>query len=254
MKTILHLSDLHFGKIHPPALAALEQFLKGLEKKLDLIIVSGDWTQRARRSQFREAADFIDRIQTPIVSVPGNHDIPLYDALRRMANPFSRYREFIKPRTLSEFSDNSVAIVGLNTVTRWRTVEGHISKKDIARAQKIFKEASPQALKIIITHHPLSRGQKHTKLRPKKLADELFELQPHLVLSGHYHRTVVEHIQRSNHKTLHLAAGSAISNRLRGGVNEFHLIETHQTEIHVTNYSLKEEGFLALKSTDIYKL
>ena len=93
MRTVIHVSDLHFGSILLPTLEPLLEIMWSL--KPDLVIVSGDLTQRAKVEQFREAAAFIARMPSPRIVVPGNHDIPLYDVLRRFTAPLERYKEFI---------------------------------------------------------------------------------------------------------------------------------------------------------------
>jgi len=81
---VLHLSDLHFGAHDEDLVEAVER--KADELKPDLVVISGDFTQRARTEQFKDACAFLDRLREAgheVLGVPGNHDVPLYDVLRR---------------------------------------------------------------------------------------------------------------------------------------------------------------------------
>ena len=94
MRTVAHLSDLHFGREDPRVVEAVLQDVDAQHP--DLVVVSGDLTQRARRGQFQAARAFLDRFKAPVLVVPGNHDIPLFDLARRFFRPLKRYRSFGK--------------------------------------------------------------------------------------------------------------------------------------------------------------
>ena len=113
MRTVIHVSDLHFGSILLPTLEPLLEIMWSL--KPDLVIVSGDLTQRAKVEQFREAAAFIARMPSPRIVVPGNHDIPLYDVLRRFTAPLERYKEFITTDLSPVYFDDELAAIGINS-------------------------------------------------------------------------------------------------------------------------------------------
>ena len=116
MARLVHLSDLHFGAHDDEIVAAVER--KADQLRPDLIVVSGDFTQRARTEQFREACEFLDRLRErghEVLGVPGNHDVPLYDVLRRFLSPLTRYRRFID-ETLCPFVElPGIAVLGINT-------------------------------------------------------------------------------------------------------------------------------------------
>src|SRR5215203_2252501 len=95
MRTIAHISDIHFGRTDPPVVEGLVKDLAG--RHPSLLVMSGDFTQRARERQYRDAAAFMARLPGPQLVVPGNHDIPLYDVIRRFFFPLSRYRKHITP-------------------------------------------------------------------------------------------------------------------------------------------------------------
>jgi predicted phosphodiesterase len=245
MKRVLHISDLHFGRIHPPAIESLQSFLKAHEGKIDLIAMTGDWTQRARSSQYKEAAEFIKKSPIPVLTIPGNHDIPLYNFLARLLQPLRNYNKYIRELTVDTFEAPEAVIVGFRTANKFRTVEGKILEKDIQRAQKIFEAADPKAVRIIACHHPVFQPKELSKIRPRHLARDVLNLKPHIIISGHSHLNWIELVDTGhNHQILHVSAGSATSNRLRGEVNSFHILELDNGGVKVETYFLEEVGFI----------
>src|SRR3954470_23952955 len=118
MRTLAHISDLHFGRHDPRKVEAL---LESLDKnRPDVVAISGDLTQRARSSEFAEARRFLDRIRRPVVIVPGNHDVPLYAVHRRFFQPFAKYSRFVAGSGAADsyFADSGLAVLGLNTARR----------------------------------------------------------------------------------------------------------------------------------------
>src|SRR3954471_22415928 len=93
MRTIAHISDIHFGRTDPAVVEGLIADFAG--RRPDVLVVSGDFTQRARAGQYMAAADYHRRLPAPQLVVPGNHDIPLYDVIRRFFFPLQRYRKYI---------------------------------------------------------------------------------------------------------------------------------------------------------------
>lgn len=253
MTRVLHISDLHFGRTHPPAIAAFEQFLGRMDnsgddpskKRPDLILVTGDWTQRARRAEFAAAAAFIERLEIPLLSVPGNHDIPLYDVLTRLFAPLGRYRRTIAARTQDTYRDGGLVIVGITTPHPARSVEGRIRGSDLRRARELFTAADPRALRAIACHHPLLDPMGGTDLEPAARVQEILDLRPQLILSGHYHQGSMEMVTLPDgHQILHIAAGSTVSTRLRGEANGFHVMDFDGRALKVATYELGEEGFI----------
>ena len=73
MTLILQVSDPHFGTERPPVVEALVALTHELAP--DLLVLSGDITQRARRAQFETARVFVSRLNVPrVLAIPGNHD------------------------------------------------------------------------------------------------------------------------------------------------------------------------------------
>src|SRR5215208_2322300 len=128
MPRIIHLSDLHFGAHDPKLVDAVEGQVNA--DKPDLVVVSGDFTQRARTEQFKEACEFLDRLREAghdVLGVPGNHDVPLYDVLRRFLSPLARYRRFIDDSLCPFVELPGVAVLGINTARSLTVQDGRIN-------------------------------------------------------------------------------------------------------------------------------
>jgi len=116
MRTVAHISDLHFGRIDQRVVEALIEDLS--EQKPSLAIISGDLTQRARRNQFKEARAFLDRLTMPYMVIPGNHDIPNFNLFGRFTDPYRNYKHYISRDLCPIHQDDDLAAVGINTVRR----------------------------------------------------------------------------------------------------------------------------------------
>lgn len=199
-----------------------------------MILVSGDWTQRARHSQYRQAEAFLRAIKVPVVSVPGNHDIPLYDFVTRFLRPLARYHEYIGRLAPSQYLDDELAIWGTRTPTRVKAVEGKLPKDEFSKVKDFFAKAGTR-WKILLAHHP---GP----------LNELKPLGVQLILTGHYHRQSVVREQG----VLEIAAGSGTSSRLRGESNGFHMITLEGKAVSVRTYLLDEDGFLQHETDKVF--
>src|SRR5688572_16980623 len=129
MRTIAHISDIHFGRVDPAVAEGLVADLAGREPTL--LVVSGDFTQRARRWQYEAAAAFLKRLPTPQLVVPGNHDIPLYDVIRRFFFPLQRYRKYITREMRPVYQDDELFVLGINTARSFTHKSGWISEEQL---------------------------------------------------------------------------------------------------------------------------
>ncbi len=241
MRTVAHVSDLHFGR-HDPAIA--EALLASLaEHRPDLVIVSGDLTQRARSAEFAEARKFLDRIAARTLVIPGNHDVPLYDFVARFLTPFRHYDRYIAPLgpVSSFFADDEIAVLALNTARRLTRKNGRVSWKQMAEIRQVFGETPPHCFRILVTHHPLGEplGGLGLELvhrsRPALLA--IVEAGVNALLSGHHHRATSGNIAVGAdplHSVLIAHAGTAISTRTRGAeTNTYNLIRIEANRVEV---------------------
>src|SRR4029079_1296660 len=150
MPRLVHLSDLHFGAHDERLVAAVERRVD--ELKPDLVVVSGDFTQRARTEQFGEACQFLERLQHSgheVLGVPGNHDVPLYDVLRRFLSPLARYRRFIDA-TLCPFIElPEVAALGITTARSMTFKAGRINRDQVDFIRETFARVASDKMRII---------------------------------------------------------------------------------------------------------
>ncbi|HMB43540.1 MAG TPA: metallophosphoesterase, partial [Luteimonas sp.] len=152
MRTIAHLSDLHFGRTDPAVLTPLVDAIAAAQP--DVVAVSGDLTQRARESQFIQAREFLDRLPSPQIVIPGNHDVPLYDVMRRFAAPLARFRRHVTSDLAPFYQDDEIAIAGVNTARSLTFKGGRINAGQVEAIAERFARLPPAVLRIVVTHHP----------------------------------------------------------------------------------------------------
>lgn len=239
MRTIAHLSDLHFGRVDQnliePLIAAVG------EAKPDLVAVSGDLTQRARSDQFREARAFLDRLPKPQIVVPGNHDVPLHNVFTRFLQPLEKYRRLITDDLQPFFADEEIAVVGVNTARSLTIKGGRINELQIAGIREKLCPYRDEVVKVVVTHHPfdLPEGYGAHDLvgRAHKAMLTLAECGADLFLAGHLHITHTGHTAQRykihGHSALVVQAGTASSTRGRGESNSFNLVQLNHPEISV---------------------
>lgn len=233
MRTIVHLSDLHFGSVLTPTLEPLLARVHDLTP--DLVIVSGDLTQRAREQQFRDAQAYLARLPRPTLIVPGNHDIPLYDVFRRFLAPLGRYRRFVTDDLSPSFIDDEIAVVGINSARALTFKGGTLSRPQVARAVELFQGLHRHQVRIVVTHHPLDIPDGLTGVSVVKGAGHALsrfaECQVDLLLTGHLH--LVHRASASAHVPGYdaeiLGAGTATSTRARGEPNSFFVFRVDAT-------------------------
>ena len=248
MRTLVHLSDLHFGRIDPALVEPLRRAVAGVQP--DLVAISGDFTQRARRKQFVDARAFIESLNARTLVVPGNHDIPLYDFVERLAAPLTRYRKYISADLEPEYRDEEMVVVGVNTARSmvFPFGEGRISMQQVDRVIERLWNTPSSLLRVIVTHHPfdLPPGVHERRLvgRNAVAMERLAEVNADLFLSGHLHISHVSHVadryKAGKHTGLIVQAGT-VSTRGRGGqAPSFNVIKMHRPEIEISRHTWKE--------------
>lgn len=240
MRRILHLSDLHFGRIQPGTCEALEQAIARLQP--GITVVSGDLTQRARAAQFRPAAQLLARLPQPLLCVPGNHDVPLYDVFTRLLRPVARYRRWISSQVDTFFDDGTLAIAALNTAHGWTSMHGRLTHAQCDAVTRHFR-ASRSALRVVVTHHPLDLPHEDEHPVPSlaraHLGGWIDEARADLFLAGHLHRSraLLGPVRTSaRRRAVFTQAGTATSDRHSGYGNAFNFIRTDGDSIELEHW------------------
>src|SRR6185295_4626588 len=152
MRSIVHLSDLHFGRVDPAIIKPLIATVK--EIKPDLVTVSGDLTQRARSHQFLEARTFLDELPRPQIIVPGNHDVPLHNVFTRFLSPLDKYKRYITDDLMPFYADDEMVVVGVNTARSLTIKGGRINEAQLEWMRTKLCAYEERIVKVVVTHHP----------------------------------------------------------------------------------------------------
>jgi 3',5'-cyclic AMP phosphodiesterase CpdA len=254
MTRLAHLSDLHFGAHDERLVQAVERQMD--ELKPDLVVISGDFTQRARTEQFRDACEFLRRLRDrghDVLGVPGNHDVPLYDVLRRFLSPLARYRRFIDESLCPFVELPGVAVLGINTARSFTFKDGRINKDQVAFIRETFSRTPSEAVRILVTHHPLFAlevgGEVERAIGRQELALDVVEQSGvDMVLAGHNHHASSQDasdlVTRAG-GVLVVQAGTATSTRVREQEQSFNTIDLAQGSVTITVHGWKGEEFEA---------
>jgi 3',5'-cyclic AMP phosphodiesterase CpdA len=247
MRKIVHLSDLHFGRVDQSLLEPLIATIKEIGP--DVVAVSGDLTQRARSHQFAEARKFLDQLPGRQIIVPGNHDIPLYNVFKRFLQPLDNFKEHITTDLLPFYSDEELAILGINTARSLTSKYGRINEQQIAHIRERFCHLADTVSKIVVTHHPfdLPEGHAEDELvgRARLAMETLASCGADVLLAGHLHVSHTGHSSArykiAGHSALIVSAGTATSTRGRGETNSFNLLRIKHPHIGIERLSWRPE-------------
>jgi 3',5'-cyclic AMP phosphodiesterase CpdA len=252
MTRLVHLSDLHFGAHDEQLVEAVDWQVD--ELKPDLVVISGDFTQRARTEQFRQACEFLDGLRDrghEVLGVPGNHDVPLYDVLRRFLSPLARYRRYID-ETLCPFIElPGVAVLGINTARSLTFKDGRINENQVEFIRETFSRTPSESFRVVVTHHPLfaltvgdevERAIGHQEMALDAIEDSGVDM----LLAGHAHHASSQDagdlITRAG-GVLVVQAGTATSTRVREQEQSFNTIDIAEGSATVTVHAWDGDDF-----------
>lgn len=249
IKKIIHLSDLHFGTEIPSVLTSLVETLNHLNP--DLIIVSGDLTQRALTSQFHRAANFLKQLNAKhILCVPGNHDISLHNVFERFLYPFRQYQKFINNELFPVYNDDNVAVLGINSVTPYKHMSGFVTTQQLDYVNNFFAQYDPKIIRILVMHHNLVHSERHKIINDAEKIITLFsQCNINLILSGHIHYAYIEQLKRNyfSHNMYVITAGTPISTRTIEP-NSFNIIELEHSHFTLSVSEYIENKFIITRA------
>jgi 3',5'-cyclic AMP phosphodiesterase CpdA len=245
MRTIVHLSDIHFGKDDPPVVEGCVADVAAQEPSL--VVMSGDFTQRARAWQYKDAVTFMGRLPQPQLVVPGNHDIPLFNLFDRFLRPLRNYRRYVTTDLRPVYQDEELLVVGINTARSWTWThdgfwkDGRISEEQLLDIKLRACELPATVFKIVVTHHPFipPPGERiHGIVHGAKRAlDQMEQCNIDMCLAGHLHmgysgdvRTHHEAVKRS---IISVQAGTATSTRRRNEPNAYNVITINPDRVTI---------------------
>lgn len=260
MRTIVHLSDLHFGRVDYQVVEKLTQTVTELEPHV--LVVSGDLTQRARSEQFKEAKEFLDSLPSPQIIVPGNHDVPLYNVFARFLQPLDKYKQYITDDLEPFYADEEIAILGINTARSLTIKDGRVNEEQAAKIRERLCAYGDEVTKIVVTHHPfdLPEGHDEDELvdRAQMAMEALSSCGADVLLAGHLHVSHTGHTSArykiAGHNALVVSAGTATSTRARGETNSFNVIRIDHPHIRVERLSWQvERGAFTTSSVEYFR-
>jgi 3',5'-cyclic AMP phosphodiesterase CpdA len=247
MRTVVQLSDLHFGALNEKVLTPLREKVRQLAPHL--VIVSGDLTQRAKGHQFEQARAWLESLPKPQVVVPGNHDVPLYNVAWRFLAPLRRYRRHFSSDLEPSFQDEEIAVVGVSTARSLVFKGGRINQAQIERVRDAFCKLPDTVTKIVVTHHPFDlpddwQEQDQVAGRAVKALRQLSHCGADVYVSGHLHKAhsgeLAAPLELPGLAPLFVAAGTSTSSRGRGEKNAFNVLHVARDAIGIELFEWDE--------------
>lgn len=250
MLTLFHISDLHFGPPYVPHVG--EALLKAAHTlPFDVIVASGDFTQRAKEEQYREARAFLDALpKKPLIVTPGNHDVPLYRVFERVFSPYELYKKYISAELDSVYQSPQATIVSLNSSRHLTTItNGRVSREQLDFCANAFRESPAGAARIVVAHHHFAPAPDydHSDAMPKarRALDRFTELKVEMILGGHLHRAYIGNSldvysgKDREHGIVIVQSGTSTSRRGRARErekNSFNLIKIEPDTVDIAHY------------------
>jgi len=191
MTRLFHVSDVHFGREDRAAIAWFDDLVH--KEQPDAVIMTGDLTLQARRSEFANGLAWLQGLGVPVTVEVGNHDLPYFNLFERFFRP---YRRFLSVEKMIEtpLELAGVTIVPMVTTARfqWRLnwSKGYVSQGELAKTLALVRAARPGTRVFIACHHPLIEPHTRTSAQTHRGAEALQALAEagvEAVLTGHVH-------------------------------------------------------------------
>ena len=260
MSSLLQISDTHFGTEQPAVVEALVALAR--QQRPDLLVLSGDITQRARPAQFRAARALTDRLGLPLMAVPGNHDIPLFDLWARLRRPYARYMAAFGADLEPVHRTPDLMVACVNTTRAWRHKDGEISAPQVERVARLLAGAEAAQLRVVVVHQPVAVTRAQDL--PNRLRGHTAALQrwaaagADIVMGGHIHLPYVMALDGLARPVWAVQAGTAVSSRVRKGVpNSVNLLRWGEDsapgccQIEQWDYASEDRGFVRAKLSEV---
>ncbi|WP_120993069.1 metallophosphoesterase family protein [Stutzerimonas urumqiensis] len=258
MTTLLQISDTHFGTELPEVVRAMEEHVR--EHGADLLVFSGDITQRARRGQFADAQAFVRRLEglgvPRTLVIPGNHDIPLYNLFARFLTPYRNYRRHFGDDLEPTFENEHMLVIGLNTTHPRRHKDGLVTAKQVDTVCERLARSDAGKVRIVVAHQPfgamvlsdLSNLQHGADAALHRWADAGLDL----VMGGHIHLPYVLPLSKQypglSREIWMVQSGTTLSSRLRGtspnSFNRLRLKREGDKQVCVERWDLLDGRFV----------
>lgn len=228
---IVHLSDLHLPTRDAAQASALQKAINALQPAL--AVVTGDVTRAARKSEFAAASTFFAGIAAPLLAVPGNHDVPVFNAWQRIAYPYARFRMALAQPPVPAVQLPGVQIVGFNTAYGLRLSAdwslGWAKHRRIEHAIEKLVKAGGTTVRIVACHHPLLPDARDPYRSRTLHGPDAFAAFARagmtMLLHGHLHRDGVRNVECEGRMVQIAGAGTALSDRERDHGAGFNMID-----------------------------
>jgi 3',5'-cyclic AMP phosphodiesterase CpdA len=260
MRTLVHLSDLHFGHVDDALIAPLAKLVTQI--KPDVVVVSGDLTQRARTEQFKAASRFLASLPSPQIVVPGNHDVPLHNIFNRFFQPLDKFQHYITHDLEPVYVDEEIAVAGINSARSLTIKSGRVNEAQVARIRARFCALDERIIKIIVTHHPFDlpdTGDGRDIVGRAPMAMDMFaSCGVDLLLAGHLHvshaGSTAARYKIGDYAALVVQAGTATSTRQRDESNSFNVIKINSLTISIDRFTWRPElANFAVSTTESFE-
>ena len=257
MSVLLQVSDPHFGTERAPVVEALVALAAQLRP--DLVVLSGDITQRARAGQFNAARAVMDRLGAPLLALPGNHDIALFDLWSRFVRPYARYSAAFGSDLAPVFASHDLLVIGVNTTRAWRHKDGEVSSGQIEAVAQRLRQAKPDQLRVVVVHQPIDVMRAEdlpNRLHNHEAAQQAWaSAGADIVMGGHIHLPYVMPLPGLARAVWAVQAGTAVSSRVRSGVpnsvNVLRWLPAAGCVVEQWDFSARASAFELVNSTPL---